>query len=98
MCTVSFIGDQWRDAAPERYPFVQPYIPPTVVTTFGSEVTRAEFEALKADIAALRHLLLAAKEYDAATGQPDCETDEKVALIKRLADLVGVDMTEVFGA
>jgi hypothetical protein len=39
--------------------------------------------------------LVADKEYDAATGQPDCEMDDKVELLKRIAELVGVDVREV---
>ena len=38
-----------------------------------------------------------AKEIDRVTGQPDCEMDEKVAIIKRFAEVVGVDLSEVFG-
>jgi len=37
-----------------------------------------------------------AKVFDAITEQPDCEVDEKVALIKRIAELVGVDLHDVF--
>jgi hypothetical protein len=46
----------------------------------------------------LRKLLVAAKDFDVVTGQPDCEVDDKVALIKRLAELVGVDMSDVFNS
>ena len=61
-----------------------------------SEVSRQEFEALKLELESLKKLLLAAKEYDAETGQPDCETDEKTELFRRLAQLVGVDLSQVF--
>lgn len=44
----------------------------------------------------LKKLLLAAKEYDKNTGQPDCHADDKVALIKKIAELAGVNMDEVF--
>ena len=44
----------------------------------------------------LKKLLLAAKGYDEKTGQPDCETDDKVALIKAVAEAVGVDFDSVF--
>lgn len=29
-------------------------------------------------------------------GQPDCEMDDKVNLIKRVAELVGVDIKDIF--
>jgi hypothetical protein len=94
MCVISFIGDQWRQSPPTA---VKPFIDTASSTSIITHPTRAEFEALKAEMEALRKLLTAAKIYDAETGQPDCEMEEKVALIKRLAELVGVDMSEVFG-
>jgi hypothetical protein len=59
-------------------------------------VSREEFNALKHEITELRKVLKAAKAFDEATGQPDCEMDEKVALIKRLAEMVGVSMEDIF--
>jgi hypothetical protein len=95
MCTVSFMGYQWSKTVPDKYPWVQPMVQPgTAINTLPP--TRAEFDTLKAEVAALRELLLAAKEFDAATGQPDCEMDEKVALIKQLAEFVGVSMEDLF--
>ena len=96
MCMVSYVGTEWNRSVPIQYPFVQPWIQTPVPTiSFTESVSREEFEALKHEIEELKKLLIAAKQFDAATGQPDCEMDEKVALIKRLADLVGVDLSEV---
>ena len=93
MCVVSMIGDDWARRTPPQYPWAAPnYFP----TQCPAGPTRVEFDALKREVEALRELLRAAKIYDEATGQPDCETDDKVALIKRLADLVGVDMSDIF--
>ncbi len=61
-------------------------------------ISKKDFDALKKEVEALRELLLAAKEYDEATGQPDCEVDEKVEFIRQVAELVGVDVDEVFGS
>lgn len=44
----------------------------------------------------LKLLLKAAKRYDEQVGEPDCEADEKVAIIKALAEQLGVDVDEVF--
>lgn len=88
MCTVSHIGDQWVDTAPKRYP-------DTFITYPPVEVSKGEFDALKADVEELKLLLKAAKRYDEATGQPDCETEDKVGLLRRLAKLVGVDLEDV---
>src|SRR5688572_27691127 len=50
-------------------------------------ITREEFEDLRREMEALRDLLKAAKVYDEVTGEPDCEVDEKVELVKRVAKM-----------
>lgn len=59
--------------------------------------TKEEFDALKKEVEELRKLLIAAKEYDEKTGQPDCELESKIELIRKVAELVGVSMEDVFG-
>lgn len=87
---VSNIGDSWGKTFPEKWP---QYNPPTeVVIVNNSE----EIEALRKEVEELKKLLLAAKKFDEKTGQPDCEMDEKVKLIKSIAKMVGVDMKDVF--
>lgn len=96
MCTVSMIGDDWSRRI---YPSLPTPTWPTPLPggiAYVAEVSRAEFEALKKEVEALKELLLAAKKYDEATGQPDCHMDEKVALIKKVAEAVGINMDEVF--
>ena len=44
---------------------------------------------------AMKELLKAAKKFDEATGQPDCEMKEKVDLLRKIAKMVGVDFEEV---
>jgi hypothetical protein len=92
------IGDQWKESFPPKYPNIYPYVDP--VNTGGTVVlpvvSRQEFDALKAEVESLKKLLRAAKIYDEETGQPDCEMDDKVALIKKIAEFVGVDMKDVF--
>jgi hypothetical protein len=56
----------------------------------------AKFEELKAEVEECKALLIRAKEYDERNNEPHCEMEEKVALIKKMAELVGVDMSEVF--
>lgn len=98
MCIMSSIGDEWGRTYPDRWPNVP--VPPSTTTTVYTvtpEVSKEEFDALKREVEALKELLKAAKIYDEATGQPDCEMDEKVELIRRVAELVGVDMDEILG-
>lgn len=103
MCVVSNVGDYYGRRWPEQYPWV-PEVPYTPQPGTGDkiivnppEVSRKEFEALKKDVEEALRLLKNAKEIDRVTGQPDCEMDEKVAIIKRFAEVVGVDLSEVFG-
>ena len=102
MCTVSMVGDDWSRRIPQAYPWVQPAINPTSTVYAGQTVQFAyvsqyEFDKLKSEVESLKQLLIAAKKYDDETGQPDCEVDEKVELIRRIAQLVGVDISSVFG-
>jgi hypothetical protein len=59
------------------------------------QVSKEEFDRLKAELEELKKLIKAAKAFDEATHQCDCELDEKTDLIKRLADLVGVDVSDL---
>jgi hypothetical protein len=90
MCMVSFIGNEWARSTPVTYPFV------TWPTPNTDQVSREDLAALRAELEELRILLLAAKQFDAATNQPDCENEEKIALLKRMAEMVGVDLSDVF--
>jgi len=110
MCTVSNIGDGYKDNFAPRWPNVpvwpvqptgvpypaQPSIPgqPLVINT--PAVSKEEFEALKKEVEELKQLLKAAKKFDDETGQPDCHMDDKVDFIKKLAEYVGVDLEDIF--
>jgi hypothetical protein len=85
MCVVSMISDDWNN---RRAPVYQPIIVPGP--------SQAEFDALKKELEELKKLLVAAKVYDDNTGQPDCEKEEKIELLRRLAEIVGVDFSDVF--
>lgn len=97
---VSNIGDGWKDQFPQKWPqFVPDPAPPPaqpLVIRMPGEVSKADFDALRAEVLELKKLLEAAKAFDKATGQPHCEMDEKVNLIKAIAKMVGVDLGEVF--
>lgn len=96
MCAVSNVGDYWRTNDWPKWDQAVT-ITPYQLCTPVPDTTKADLEALRREIEELKKLLLAAKKYDEATGQPGCEAEDKVALIKEIAKLVGVDMTEVFG-
>lgn len=98
MCMVSNIGDNWGQTFPQKWPNFWPVTkPPSFWPASPVDVSREEVEALRREIEELKKLLTAAKEFDKATGQPDCEMDEKVKMIKAIAKMVGVDLGNVFG-
>lgn len=112
MCTISMIADDWyrRRRATDHWPAfppLQPFVPyeppkPEEIAKLldglnqAKAPTREEFDALKAELESLKKLLVAAKQYDTETGQPDCEDADKIALFKKLAKMVGVDLESVF--
>ena len=88
MCTVSAVIDSSR----ERFaPLVQPGIWPPL-----PQVTREEHEKLRRDLEALRELILAAQKADKKMGMADCEMEEKVDFLKKVAELLEVDLSEVW--
>src|SRR5215470_1378713 len=102
MCTVSMIGDYYRDTWRDRpwYPYPVPSMPGVVpmpgpggtapTITIGSEISRAEFDDLKRQVLEMKELLKRAKAYDEANGEPECEIDEKMELLRKIAAAVGV--------
>lgn len=105
MCIVSNVGDYWRKNTPNRFPEGYHYVTtnPTITREEVQQLIKEantplekELKELKRDLQELRELLKAAKTYDEMTDQHECETDEKVELIKKFAELLGVDMKGVF--
>jgi len=89
MCAYSFVADHYND----KFKYVAPYLPwpEPYRKPEGAprEITREEFERLREDVAEMKRLLERADEYDKRTGQPDCEMDEKLALLRKIAEFVG---------
>ncbi len=106
MCVVSNIGDQWSDHFKQQWPQIIPANPPYqpmspikidyTASQVQPMVTRHEFEQLKKEVAEMKQLLINAKMIDEANGEPDCEMEEKVELLKKIAKLVGIDLSEVW--
>lgn len=57
---------------------------------------QTQINQMRKDIEELKILLTAAQRYDAVVGEPHCEDPEKVALIRKIADIVGVDLKGIF--
>jgi hypothetical protein len=108
MCIVSNIGDSigsypWKDPNSEPWvwpttdkttsPIVNiPDAPDMPALDSDSELIGLQVKAVKEWLLKIDKILIAARDFDEATGQPDCETDEKMAKLKELADAFGVDM------
>ena len=92
MCRVSMVGDMYQ----YRWTYPNPANPlsPTITV---NPVTRAEFDALRREVVEMREALTAAKADDIATGQPDCEMADKVAILRKVAEMVGINLDDVLG-
>ncbi len=82
------VGDHFHDK------WGQP--PYNRIYTNFPEISRQEFEDLKKEVEEMKKLLIRAKEYDERTGQHDCEMEDKVETLKKIAKLVGVSLDDVF--
>lgn len=90
MCVVSMVGDYYGDKWKDQMIFTSP-------PTFIPPVSREEFEELKREVEDMKQLLIRAKLYDEANGEPDCSMDEKLEILRRVAEMVGVDLSDVLG-
>jgi len=97
MCTVSMVGDRFRDVTwPKIFP-ENPNPNPIFIPTYIPTITKEQFDELKSEVEELKRLLKNAQELDQKLGQPDCEMDQKVEFLKKVAEAVGVDLSKVFG-
>ena len=99
MCTVSMIGDHFHDKWTDPWPYqtIPAPLAPTVTISphYPPEVTKAEFEKLRQEVLEMKALLKRAKLYDEKNGEPDCEIEDKMELLRRVAKAVGVDLDDV---
>lgn len=98
MCVVSNIGDHHR--WPDQWPWqpveptvpVDPVIPDPFRKIWEEHAKDAEIDDLKKRVSSLEELLRKGKQYDDENGEPECEMDEKVELLKKLAKELGVEL------
>lgn len=89
MCVVSMVGDFYQD----KWKEYQPY---TTITNFPiSEVSKAEFDKLKKEVEDMKELLKRAKIYDEKNNEPDCEIQEKMEFLRKMAKMVGINLDDV---
>lgn len=90
MCTVSMIGDHYREKWEPRIWFDQ-----AQTFTKIKAITRHEFDELKKEVQELKKLLKRATKYDKDNGEPECEVEDKMALVRKVAKAVGVELDDV---
>ncbi len=93
MCAVSMVGDHYN---PQFQPYVQPLQGAGGMSQLFQQISRAEFDELKRQVLEMKDLLIKAKEIDDKTGQPDCEQEDKVRILKAIAKAFDVDLSAVF--
>jgi hypothetical protein len=101
MCVVSMIGDhyndKWKNFDPlKNWPQSPSPQPSTTQTYYPPAVSREEFDKLKAEVEEMKKLLIKAKIYDEQNNEPNCEMEDKIALLKRVAEMVGVSLDDIF--
>jgi phage terminase large subunit-like protein len=105
MCTVSMVMDHFNqewdpykkfNPIPQKIENVPNLNPLDLSKLFEKQVGRFEFDQLKREVENMKKLLERAIEYDKKNNEPHCELEEKIATIKKIAQLVGVDLEEIF--
>lgn len=102
MCAVSAVGDYYKNGFKDRWPQIYDQVssPPQIfpiqqVIDINSLATKEDAEKIRLELAALKELLKAAIKFDEEASQPHCENEDKIALIKRIAEMVGVDLKDL---
>jgi hypothetical protein len=102
MCTYSMVVDDWWEKWHKQHPYPPPYQPmqpiqPPQTFTFGSWVSQADFDKLKAEVEEMKKQLAAALAQDKKDGLEGCERNkaDKHDLLRKIAELVGVDLKDV---
>jgi len=91
MCSVSMVTDNWKD---NHWPQVAPQIFPWHGT--GPYISRDEFERLKVEVEKLKEELKKARQQDIDDNAPLCAHKDSVDLVRQLAEILNVDLEDVF--
>lgn len=110
MCVVSMIGDHYKDHFKDyEQIFIPKYPQPLKITPdTGASITypvgnvftyidKDEFEHLKKEVEHMKKLLIRAKIYDEQNNEPNCEIEEKMEFLRKVAELVGINLDDVIG-
>lgn len=98
MCVVSMVMDHYQDRwfpKPQPGPFIDGNA--ILIADLQKKLNEQNslIEKLTREFEEMKSLLERAQKYDADNNEPDCEVDEKVQLMLKLAELLGVDPGDV---
>ena len=88
MCVVSMIGDHYNDKWKQQNT--------TTIINDPNAASKDDLNALKKEVEEMKELLKKALDYDKRNNEPHCEMEDKVAVLKRVAEAVGVSLEDVF--
>ena len=77
------------------YPYTQPNAAPNQLQQPITGPSKFEFEQLRKEVLEMKELLKRAVEYDKKNNEPHCEIEEKMATLKSVAKLFGVNLDDV---
>jgi len=88
------IGDHYTDKEP------LPYVPKSYpdrwgILTNNPSPTQQQFDELKKEVLEMKELLKKAIKYDELNNQKHCEMEEKMEVIRKVAKMVGVDISDI---
>jgi hypothetical protein len=98
-----FDWEQWRQNPPWIIPGTSPYTNPInpIPQQFPFEekptVSRWEYEQLRKEVEEMKQLLIKALDYDKKNNEPDCQIDDKLATLRKIAELVGINLDDILG-
>lgn len=98
MCVVSMVMDHYQNkwfTNPQPGPFIDGNAILIAELQMKLNEQNALIEKLTREFEEMKSLLERAQKYDADNNEPDCEVDEKVQLMLKLAELLGVDPGKV---
>lgn len=103
MCVTSAMGDHYNDKWKDYFKPI-PSLPASVFPNSGSInyavniqfATKQELYELRKEVLEMKEILKVAKLYDEKNNEPYCEMEAKVAMLKKVAELFGVSLEEIF--
>lgn len=104
MCNVSAVGDQFSDMWRLRFqgisplqPSLQPSLQWPPMQGLVPSISRQEFDELRREVAEMKLLLKEAKAKDEQAGEPECQHEDKLTILRKMAELVGINLDDVLG-